>query len=68
MTPLDRALAWLFGLALLVTHHDFWRGARPEIWFGLPEEILRRVVWMLACAAYLVFFTTRVWRREAPPK
>lgn len=65
---LDRTLAWLGGLALLVLHLDFWRGPRPDLVFGaIPEELAYRVLWMLAAAAYLWFFTARVWTDEDEP-
>lgn len=65
MTALNRALAWVFGLALLALHLDFWRGPRAGEVLGLPEELAYRVGWMLLAAAYLWFFTARVWRAES---
>lgn len=63
--PLDRALAVAGALALLILHLDFWRGPRPTLLFGaIPEELAYRLGWMLAAAAYLWFFTARVWTDE----
>ena len=63
MTALDRALAWVFGLALLALHLDFWRPQRPELWFGwIPEELMWRLAWMGAAFVYLLYFTRCVWR------
>jgi hypothetical protein len=56
-------------VVLLVLHVDFWRPQRPLLYFGwLPEELAYRLLWMVAAAAYLFFFTARVWRGDEPPQ
>jgi hypothetical protein len=53
-------------IGLLVTHVDPWRPQRAEVWFGwLPEELLWRLLWMLAAWAFVAWFTRAVWAREA---
>jgi hypothetical protein len=58
----SKVAAWA-GLALLiVTHLDFWRPQRPELYFGwMPEDLVYRLLWMLAAWVYLLFFTRKVW-------
>ncbi len=64
-TSRDRLIAWVGLLVLLVLHVDFWRSARPDLYFGwLPEELAYRMVWMVFAWLYLMFFTSRIWRTE----
>ena len=62
----SKVIAWAGFALLIVTHLDFWRPQRPELYFGwLPEDLAYRLLWMLAAWAYLLFFTRWVWRDDA---
>lgn len=62
---MDRIVAWSGFLILIVLHLDFWRPQRAELYFGwMPEDLAYRLAWMVLAAAYLVYFTARVWREE----
>ena len=57
--------AWVAGITLVVLHLDFWREQRVVLYFDwLPEELLYRIVWLLAAWAYLAWFCASVWRDE----
>ena len=61
----DAVVAWATGLALVVLHHDvYWQGPRGVVAGALPVELLWRVAWMLLAAAWIWFFTARVWRAD----
>ena len=48
---------------LLVLHLDFWRPVRPVLWWwGVPEELAYRLLWMFAAGIYLAWFCRRAFR------
>ena len=65
MSRTTRIVAWVWFLALVVLHLDFWRPQRPDLWFGwLPEDMAYRLAWMVGAFFFLLFFTYRVWNEE----
>lgn len=60
-----KTIAWIGFLLLIVTHLDFWRPQRAELYFGwMPEDLVYRLLWMAGAWAYLIFFTRKVWTEE----
>lgn len=58
-------VAWIWGLALLALHLDFWRPQRVRLWLGwIPEEAAYRLVWVLLAWIYLLWFCSAVWKED----
>ena len=63
MTALDKILASVGLVVMLVLHIDFWRPHSATVYAGwIPEELAYRLVWFLLAWLYLLFFCARIWR------
>ncbi len=64
-TRVERGVAVIGLVVLLVLHFDAWREPDPAARVGwLPLELAWRLAWMVAAGAYLWWFTARFWRAK----
>ena len=62
------AVAWLFILALIVLHHDFWLWDRiePILWGWVPVALWYHVAYTLLCILAVVLLGRWAWPPPPP--